>query len=150
MLDALLVAVHVPAGMVAVISGAGAMLAEKGGRAHRRRGRAYLVALAVVSLTGIGLAQTRWPRFPHLLVLGLVAGAFATAGYVSRRGKDPSVHLVSMGVSYVAMLTAFYVDNGPTLPLWNQLPPIVFWFLPTILAFPLIVRAVHRYGRRVS
>ena len=144
-LDAMLVAVHVPAGIVAVVSGAGAMLADKGGRRHRRRGRIYLIALAVVCLTGVGLAVTRWPRFPHLLALGLAAGALATAGYASRSRRSPSVHLVCTGASYVAMLTAFYVDNGPKLPLWNQLPPLALWFLPSLFGIPLIVRAVHRY-----
>jgi len=25
-----------------------------------------------------------------------------------------------LGVSYVALLTAFYVENGPHLPLWDR------------------------------
>src|SRR5713226_5732494 len=33
-------------------------------------------------------------------------------------------HIVGMGLSYVLLLTAFYVDNGKNLPLWNRLPPI--------------------------
>jgi hypothetical protein len=35
-----------------------------------------------------------------------------------------------MGTAYVAMLTTFYVDNGPRLPLWDRLPVITFWLLP--------------------
>jgi hypothetical protein len=33
-----------------------------------------------------------------------------------------SVHVTAMGVSYIVLLTAFYVDNGPHLPLWRSLP----------------------------
>jgi hypothetical protein len=27
------------------------------------------------------------------------------------------------------VLTGFYVDNGPFLPLWNRLPYIAYWLL---------------------
>ena len=50
-----------------------------------------------------------------------------------------------MGLSYVIMLTAFYVDNGKSLPLWNQLPPIAYWVLPAAIGVPLIVRALRRH-----
>lgn len=46
------------------------------------------------------------------------------------------------------MLTAFYVDSGPKLLVWNLLPPVVFWFLPSLFGVPLVVRAVHRHARR--
>lgn len=145
-IDLLLVGIHVPAGVVAVVSGAGAMLAEKGSRRHRRRGTTYLGALAIVCLSGVGLVLTRWPRFPHLLVLALIAGALAMTGYATRRRPSPGVHLFCMGASYVALLTAFYVDNGPRLPLWNHLPPIAFWLLPSLVGAPLMVRGLRRHA----
>ena len=145
-LDTLLIAMHIPAGVIAVVSGAGAMLSVKGSRTHRRRGRIHLGALAVVCLSGVGLVVTRWPRFPHLLALGLLAAAFAASGYATRRRRRPIAHLVGMGGSYIAMLTAFYVDNGPKLPLWSVLPPVAFWFLPSLLGVPIIVLAVCRRG----
>jgi hypothetical protein len=43
------------------------------------------------------------------------------------------------------LLTAFYVDNGKNLPLWNQLPPIAFWLLPGAVGTPFIVRALLRH-----
>jgi hypothetical protein len=49
-----------------------------------------------------------------------------------------------MGISYVAMLTAFYVDNGPHLPLWDRLPTLAFWLLPSAAGVPIIARAVRR------
>ncbi len=54
-----------------------------------------------------------------------------------------------MGTGYVAMLTAFYVDNGPHLPLWDRLPPLTFWFLPAAIGAPIIARAVRSARRRV-
>jgi hypothetical protein len=53
-----------------------------------------------------------------------------------------------MGTGYVAMLTAFYVDNGPHLPLWDRLPPLTFWFLPGIIGAPIIARAVVEARKR--
>jgi hypothetical protein len=49
-----------------------------------------------------------------------------------------------MGAAYVAMLTAFYVDNGPHLPLWDRLSAYAFWLLPTVIGAPVIARAVIR------
>lgn len=149
-LDALLLAVHVPAGVIAVLSGAAAMLSDKGSKPHRRRGRIYLAALAVTCVSGAGLVATRWPRFPHLLALGVVAAVLAGIGYATRHRATPYVHLIAMGGSYIAMLTAFYVDNGPKLPLWNHFPPISFWFLPSALGIPIIVRSVRRRARGLA
>jgi hypothetical protein len=49
-----------------------------------------------------------------------------------------------MGTAYVAMLTAFYVDNGPHLPLWDHLPVLAFWLLPSAIGVPIIARAILR------
>jgi hypothetical protein len=43
------------------------------------------------------------------------------------------------------MLTAFYVDNGKNLPLWKELPEIAFWFLPSAIGVPLILKALFRH-----
>jgi hypothetical protein len=50
-----------------------------------------------------------------------------------------------MGLSYILMLTAFYVDNGKNLPIWRELPQIAFWLLPAAIGIPLIVRALMRH-----
>jgi uncharacterized membrane protein len=147
-MDRFLVVLHVPAGLISVVVVVVAMLARKGGRVHRRAGLVYLLALGLVCLSGVGLVVTRWPRFPHLLGLGLLAAALAGFGYVARRRPSPALHLLGMSGSYVAMLTAFYVDNGPKLPVWRLLPPVVFWFLPSVVALPLVLWALHRHGGR--
>jgi uncharacterized membrane protein len=142
----LLVLVHAAAGVVAAASGATAMLASKGGRAHRRGGRVYLAALGIVCSSGGALAIARWPHFPHLLALAVIAAALGAAGYAARSRTRPAAHLVAMGTSYVAMLTAFYVDNGPKLPIWRLLPQAAFWVLPSLVALPLLVRALRRHA----
>jgi hypothetical protein len=48
-----------------------------------------------------------------------------SVGYLARKRRWRgwlSVHIVGMSLSYIVLLTAFYVDNGPKLPLWDRLP----------------------------
>jgi len=124
------------------------MLARKGSAMHKRCGRVYLAAFAVVSVSGGLLVVSRWPRFPHLLALGCLAAALALGGYAARRRPRPTLHLLGMSGAYIVMLTAFYVDNGPKLPGWRLLPPVTFWFLPTLVAAPFLIRSLRRYPRR--
>jgi hypothetical protein len=48
-------------------------------------------------------------------------------------------------VSYILMITAFYVDNGPNLPLWRELPHIAFWILPALVGVPILLNAFVRH-----
>jgi hypothetical protein len=57
------------------------------------------------------------------------------------------LHIIGMGVSYIVMLTAFYVDNGKNLPIWRELPDAAYWILPGAAGVPLIVRALRRYSK---
>jgi uncharacterized membrane protein len=138
-------AVHVPAGILTVACGAVAALSAKGSPRHVRAGRLYLRGLGVVSVTALALAAIRWPHDVHLLVLGGLALAAAVTGRRLRRRAGHTGHILAMGVSYALMLTAFYVDNGPHLPLWNHLPTVVFWIGPTLIATPLMIRALLRH-----
>ena len=82
----------------------------------------------------------------RLFIIGVIAFTAAFAGRRHRREHSPgdSPHITGMGLSYVALLTAFYVDNGPQLPIWDNLPPLSFWFIPGIVGAPVILRALHR------
>jgi hypothetical protein len=139
-------AVHVLAGLTAVITGATAALARKGTSRHLGAGRWYYRAISTVFATALALTVMRPREDYYLALIGLVAFTAATIGYLHRRRHRPgdTPHIIGMGLSYVAMLTAFYVDNGPHLPLWNRLPTIAFWLLPSIIGIPIIVWAVNR------
>src|SRR6202043_232580 len=137
------------AGLATVVTGAAAALARKGGPRHVRAGRWYYRAITVVFATATILAVTRWRQDYYLFIIGAVAFTAATIGYQPRRRHRPgdTGHIAGMGTSYVAMLTAFYVDNGPHLPLWDHLPSLSFWFLPAAIGAPLTARAVRRARR---
>jgi hypothetical protein len=144
-----ILAIHVIAGLTAVITGAIAALARKGSPRHIRAGRWYYRAITAVFATAAGLAIMRWSQDYYLLIIGAVAFTAATAGYLHRRRHRPgdTGHIAGMGVAYTAMLTAFYVDNGPHLPLWDRLPTLAFWLLPSAIAAPVITRALIRAKR---
>lgn len=144
-------AIHVPAGLAAVVSGATAALTRKGSPGHVRAGRWFYGAIAVVFLSAAALSIMRWRQDFHLFMLGAVAFGAASIAYLHRRRHWPghAAHILGMGIGYVAMLTAFYVDNGPHVPLWDRLPPVTFWFLPSAVGAPIVIRALLTWRNRI-
>jgi hypothetical protein len=143
-----LLAVHVVAALVCVVAGATAMLSRKQRGRHPQAGTVYYWSLAVVFVTMTALAISRWAQDYHLFALGALSFVAATIGRAARRGLWPCwarIHMTGMGASYVLLLTAFYVDNGPNLPLWRELPPLAFWVLPAIIGFPIWLNVFLRH-----
>jgi hypothetical protein len=138
------------AGLSAVTTGAAAALTRKGSSRHIRAGRWFYRAITTVFVTATALAIMRWRQDYQLFLIGTVAFAAATTGYLHRRRRwqGDTGHIAGMGAGYVAMLTAFYVDNGPHLPVWDRLPPLAFWFLPGAIGAPIIARAVLTARKR--
>jgi hypothetical protein len=150
---ALLLVVHVVAGLTCVATGAIAMTARKRKGRHPWFGTAYYWALAVAFVTATGMAGIRWEQDAYLFLLGTVAFAVASVGYAARRIRWrgwTGFHLTGMSLSYIVLLTAFYVDNGPRLPLWSRLPTIALWIGPSIIGLPLVARAMVRHTRMAA
>jgi len=142
------VGVHVAFALVAVAAGLGAMLSPKGLRRHRRFGRLYVWALTGVVATAAALALARWAQDKALFVLALIAFAAGWYGRWAQRRAWPGWvrhHIAAMGGSYVTMLTAFYVDNGRSLPIWRSLPTIAYWAVPSLVGAPIILAAMLRH-----
>ena len=139
-------AVHAPAGLTCVVTGALAALSRKGSRRHIIAGRIYGAAIWVVFTTALLLTALRWPHDLHLAAIGAVSFTAALLGRAARRRHWPGdrAHILGMGISYVALLTAFYVDNGPKLPLWDRMPTITFWLAPPLIGAAIIRRALTR------
>jgi hypothetical protein len=110
----------------------------------------YFWALAVVFATASGMSVLNWSEDAYLFVLGTLAFGSALLGRTARRQRWPgwnTAHIVGMSASYVVLLTAFYVDNGPRLPLWKELPTIAFWIGPALIGAPIVARALARHTR---
>lgn len=142
------VGMHVLLGLICTITGLMAMLSTKRPGRHPRFGSIYFWCLAGIFVTVSALAAVRWSEDYHLFILGTLAFAAAYFGRRARRERWRNwvkLHITGMGTSYVLLLTAFYVDNGKNLPLWRDLPPIAFWFIPAAIGVPFILRALWRH-----
>ena len=139
------VAVHVLFGLACTIAGIIAMLSPKRSGRHSRFGTNYYWCLVGVFVTAGAMGAVRWAEDYHLIILGTLAFAAAHLGRMARRRRWRNwvkLHITGMGTSYILLLTAFYVDNGKSLPLWRDLPPVAYWLAPTVVGIPLIVRAL--------
>ena len=143
-----IVGLHIAVGLASVIAGAVAMLSPKAPGRHPTFGTIYYWCLAAVFVSATALAIMRWEEDYHLFLLGALAFAVASTGRAARRGLWhgwTTWHITGMGLSYIVLLTAFYVDNGKSLPFWKELPPISYWVIPAALGLPLIARALRQY-----
>lgn len=142
-------AVHVAAGGTCVITGALAAFAAKGPGRHPRAGTVYLVGLAVVFATATVMSVIRWAHDWRLFLIATVAFGLGVTGWLVRRrrwARWSAWHGAAMGGSYIALLTGFYVDNGPQLPVWDRLPHLAYWLLPAAVGVPLTWWALVRNG----
>jgi hypothetical protein len=150
--------VHALAGMTTAIAGILTFRAPKRTERHPRWGVRYLWAYTVVFLTATILSVQHWPADAYLLALATIGYGCALGGYVARRFRlrpwvrrllGPqwiAAHIVGMMGSYVVLWTAFYVDNAHLFPLLKDLPSLVFWMGPSIIALPFLLRFLARYA----
>jgi hypothetical protein len=140
-------AVHVAAGSWCVVTGLVAMLSPKGPGRHHRFGSFYFWGLLVVFVTMSILSAMRWKQNYHLFVLGTLSFGCALTGRrdAPSRSGHLRLHVAAMAMSYIVMLTAFYVDNGKNLPLWRSLPHIAYWFIPSIVGIPIMLRVLRHH-----
>jgi hypothetical protein len=142
-------AFHVFSGLTCVITGAAGAIVPKRHGWHTRIGEVYFWSICVVFVSATGLALIHWPQDAYLLVLGTLAFSLAAFGYTSRKRRRRGwlgYHATGMATSYITLLTAFYVDNGPSLPPIDRLPHLVYWIGPSAVGLPLLLRALVRRG----
>jgi uncharacterized membrane protein len=134
---------HILVGITCVVAGVAAMLSQKRRGGHSMFGTIYYWCLSVVVVSATGLSLVRWTENYHLFVLGALSLMAAT---IARKAlRQPWRNRLSMGLSYVLMLTAFYVDNGKNLPMWRELPQWAFWVLPVAVGAPIIIYIMLRH-----
>jgi hypothetical protein len=143
-----LIAVHVLAALICVIAGIVAMLSKKQPGTHPKAGSVYYYGLWIVFITVIIISIVRWSEDYPLFILGGLSFGLAFTGRKAEKlkwKKWPVIHVLGMGFSYILLITAFYVDNGKFLPVWKNMPHIVYWTLPAIVGIPIIIRTLLRH-----
>jgi hypothetical protein len=90
----------------------------------------------------------RRPEDAYLVLLRALSLAAASFAYLARHNRWRGwigLHIPGMGASYILLLTAFYVDDGPRFRVRDWLPVLAFWTVPSLIGFPFVVRARVRY-----
>jgi hypothetical protein len=131
------------------------MLAQKTTKQHRTRGKVYYWSMLSAFVTVVILSVMRWPHNIHLLSIGSLATAFTYYGQKLSKSKPKNwtrLHTICMGMSYVLLLTGFYVDNGKNLPFWKMFPQWFFWVFPSLVGVPIIIKVLmqHPLNRKRS
>jgi uncharacterized membrane protein len=142
------VGIHILLGLSSVIVGALAMLSTKRRGRHSSFGKVYYWCLLLLFGSATVLSIMRWAEDDHLFVLGALSFVSAWFGRTAlRRGWRGRfrLHLTGMGLSYILLLVAFYVDNGKQLPVWQDLPAFTYWLLPFAVGTPIIMWALFRH-----
>ncbi|HEX4971316.1 MAG TPA: hypothetical protein VFV69_09670 [Steroidobacteraceae bacterium] len=145
----IIVGFHILLGLTCVVTGLVAMMSPKGRGRHSNCGTVYYWCLSAVFASATALSAMRWAENYHLFAIGALSFGTALLGRAAARQPQPrrrfDLHVTGMGLSYIFLLTAFYVDNGKNLPLWKELPAIVLWLLPAVVGIPIIVRVLLRH-----
>ncbi len=140
---------HISAGFMALFVAPGAMLTQKGGLWHRRWGKIYFWAMAVVALTAVLLSLYRPNLF--LLLLAVFSFYLALSGYrvLSRKFARAGERATTLDWSATALTSAasaglvVYGLAGLGSGSSFAIVPIAFGVLGSVLAG----RDAHRFLR---
>jgi hypothetical protein len=148
-----ILSMHILAALTCVVTGCMAMMTKKQAGLHPRTGTVYYFSLWIVFITAAAIAIMRWREDYHLFILGFFSLGSAFIGRMAVKNKWEKwsvIHISGMGFSYIILLTAFYVDNGKSLPLWKLFNPLLYWLLPALVGIPIMVRTLlqHPLSRR--
>jgi hypothetical protein len=148
-----ILSIHILSALTAVVAGCTAMLAKKQPGLHPGAGTIYYIALWIVFITSSPIAIMRWKEDYHLFILGLISLSLAFIGRKAEKNKWEKwsiIHILGMGFSYIVLLTAFYVDNGKSLPIWKLLNPLLYWLVPALVGIPIMVSTLlhHPLSRK--
>lgn len=137
--------VHILAGLVCVVTEILTLGCEKRAGLHPICGTIYHWGLAALVISAAFLAAAHWANDRVLLAVGAISFGASSMGRMARRRHWKawvSTHITCMGGSFIAMLTAFLVEEGKSLPGLSGLPRLTYWFVPALVAAPLIIRAL--------
>lgn len=144
-----LLILHIITGSFCLLTGTVNLSVKKVKGYHTRIGEWYHGGYVIVFLTSVGMAIINWSESAYLFYIALFSYGLALFGYLSAkiRGRNwLTMHIGGMAGSYIGIITAVLVVNGMDIPLINQMPSLLLWFIPTIIGTPFIFMVNKRYS----
>ena len=157
--NAVLIA-HIGAGGVGLLSGAGALVFRKGGRAHRFAGNVFFTSILAMSAIGAGVAPLLPQRssvVPALLTFYLVAtGWMAVRRHKTGVGRfEIGACLFALGIASIGAIFGLRASHDPTGMLDAE-PPSTYYVFAVLAALAgasdmrLIVRGGVSGAQRIA
>jgi uncharacterized membrane protein len=148
----MLLAIHIAAGGLAIVLGALALLAAKGGTFHRRSGLLFVCAMLALGITaallGFRKSLTDSNVFGGLMTIYFVGTALMTVRPVSSwtRPTNVAALIVAIGLALIDISGGVKAFNSPGRAL-NGVPFVMHFFIATIMILAAIgdVR-IMRFG----
>ncbi|MBB5174052.1 DUF2306 domain-containing protein [Texcoconibacillus texcoconensis] len=140
--------IHIVTGFICLISGVIAMSSRKKRGKHTLSGEIYHWSYVLVFITTIVMSIIQWEESAYLFYIGFFSYGLVLFGYLSSKIRWKNwlgSHIGGMLGSYIGIVTATIVVNVPKIPVLNELPPLLFWLLPTIIGTPLIFSVRNKY-----
>ena len=140
-LEAALRAVHVAAGFAGLVLGPVVLAVRKRRGIHTRLGELYFASVTVVCATSVLIALQDWKRLWLFFAVGTGTYAIALPGYLAaklRLRRWILFHAVGQASSYVALLSAFIVNNLQPLTGLTGIPFAVRALVPMFIGTCLV------------
>lgn len=140
--------IHITAGCVCLLTGILAGFSKKRRGKHTVFGEVYHGSFVLVFISSVVMSFLHWEESAYLFYIGVFSYSLALLGYVSAKIRWKNwlgSHIGGMLGSYIGIFTATLVVNVSSIPILNEYPVIWFWFLPTIIGTPIIVKIGNKY-----
>ena len=105
--------IHIAAGLIALLAGAAAAVARKGGRVHARAGTGFAVSMLVLGVSALILGPFREP-VPESPIPGIMVCYFVLTAWVAARRRDGTTGRFEMAAAAAAL-------GGGVLMIWGGL-----------------------------
>ena len=135
-LEGALALFHVTAGAAALVLGPIALWAPKRVGLHSRMGDLYFAMVTAVCASAVVLAGLRWAESAFFLPIAVGTYAFALPGYLAAKRRWRGwllMHVIGQTSSYVALVTAFIVNNIQAIAGVHGVPFAVRALVPMFL-----------------
>ncbi|WP_349409310.1 DUF2306 domain-containing protein [Pseudalkalibacillus sp. SCS-8] len=140
--------VHIITGIICIIVGGLAAGVRKRKGKHTLYGEIYHGSYVLVFITAVVMSIWNWNESAYLFYIALFSYGLALMGYLARKRMWKNwmrMHIGGMLGSYIGIITATIVVNISKVPVLNELPVLIFWFLPTIIGTPIIAAVSRKY-----